>query len=137
MHTTYDKHEERSSRADDVPEGDEIVYAHRLHRTNYPIGSSGMLAEEAITSIAALDAETFIWVACEKKDVRTIKGVLKARNHDPKLKYVAWYWERGVSADDCPPNCNAAGADNRMAISSRSPRREMRLYDSSSSPRLS
>lgn len=71
-----------------------------LHRASYPIGSAGMLAEEAIKAIAALDADTFIWVACEKKDVRAIKGVLKERNHDRKLKYVAWYWERGVAVDD-------------------------------------
>ncbi|NKN35958.1 siderophore-interacting protein [Agrobacterium sp. a22-2] len=71
-----------------------------LHRANYPTGSTGMLADEAINAIAPLEADTFIWVACEKKDVRTIKGVLKTRNHDRKLKYVAWYWERGVAARD-------------------------------------
>ncbi|MCM2477813.1 siderophore-interacting protein [Rhizobium sp. CG5] len=69
-----------------------------LHRASYPPGATAMLADAAIEAIAPLDGDTFIWVAGEKKDVRAIKSVLKTRQHDRKLKSVAWYWERGVAA---------------------------------------
>lgn len=65
-----------------------------LHRKDYPSGASAQLAEAIRTAIEAADDETFIWVACEKEDVRAIRSFLKRRGHDRKRKYVAWYWER-------------------------------------------
>ncbi|HWK95640.1 MAG TPA: DUF2218 domain-containing protein [Pseudolabrys sp.] len=65
-----------------------------LHRRNYPAGETGIIAEEARKAIAMIDAETFVWAACEKQDVRAIRSLLKSRQHDKNLKYVAWYWER-------------------------------------------
>jgi NADPH-dependent ferric siderophore reductase len=65
-----------------------------LHRRNYPAGAKGVLAEEAKKAIASIDIETFVWVACEKEDVRSIRTFLKSRGHDKKRMYVAWYWEQ-------------------------------------------
>ncbi len=70
-----------------------------LHRARYPAGATTVLADEVMTEIAALDAETFIWVACEKKELRSIRNFLKARPPSRKGKYLAWYWERGRDAD--------------------------------------
>lgn len=67
---------------------------HWLHRRNYPAGSESVLAKAAAKAIASMDAGTFVWVACEKEDVRTIRADLKSRRHDKKAMYVAWYWER-------------------------------------------
>lgn len=66
-----------------------------LHRKTYPAGTTGVLAEAAKTAIATIDEETFVWVACEKDDVRAVKAFLKSRQHDRKRIYAAWYWERG------------------------------------------
>ena len=70
-----------------------------LHRARYPAGATSVLADEAMAAIVSLEPETFIWVACEKKDVRSIRSFLKARQPDRKGKYLAWYWERGRDAD--------------------------------------
>lgn len=66
-----------------------------LHRRNYPAEAKGVLAEEARNAIAASDGDTYVWVACEKEDVRSVRAFLKSRRHDKKRMYVAWYWERG------------------------------------------
>ncbi|MGW9230004.1 DUF2218 domain-containing protein [Pseudorhizobium sp. NPDC055634] len=65
-----------------------------LHRNDYPAGASGVLVETARAVIDRMDAQTFVWVACEKDDVRAIRSVLKGRGHDRKKMYAAWYWER-------------------------------------------
>ncbi|HEV7306059.1 DUF2218 domain-containing protein [Ensifer sp.] len=68
-----------------------------LHRASYPNAAADMLVREAKAAIEAANDETFVWVACEKSDVRTIKTSLKARNHDRRMMYVAWYWERDMN----------------------------------------
>ncbi|MFB9947633.1 DUF2218 domain-containing protein [Rhizobium puerariae] len=65
-----------------------------LHRKDYPAGIRSILAEETGKAIAAMDDGTFVWFACEKEDVRSIRTLLKSRRHDKKNMYVAWYWER-------------------------------------------
>ncbi|TCV69993.1 NADPH-dependent ferric siderophore reductase [Neorhizobium sp. R1-B] len=65
-----------------------------LHRKSYPPGAKGVLAEETKKAITSIDDQTFVWVACEKEDVRSIRAFLKSRRHDRKNMYVAWYWER-------------------------------------------
>jgi NADPH-dependent ferric siderophore reductase len=65
-----------------------------LHRNRYPAGATAILAEEARMAITSASPETFVWVACEKADVRSIRAVLKERRHDKRNMYVAWYWER-------------------------------------------
>lgn len=65
-----------------------------LHRADYPAGATGVLAEETKRAIASLDGGTYIWVACEKTDIRDIRAFLKTRHHDRRRMYVAWYWER-------------------------------------------
>ncbi|WP_394706043.1 DUF2218 domain-containing protein [uncultured Martelella sp.] len=69
-----------------------------LHRARYDDGATGVLADEVQKAIATLDEDTFVWVACEKSDVRAIRKLLKERKHDRKRMYVAWYWERGAAA---------------------------------------
>jgi NADPH-dependent ferric siderophore reductase len=65
-----------------------------LHRRTYPAGATGTLAKEARKAIEATDAKTFVWVACQKDDVRSLRSFLKDRRHDKRNMYVAWYWER-------------------------------------------
>jgi NADPH-dependent ferric siderophore reductase len=64
-----------------------------LHRSDYPAGASGILRDETKKAIAAMDRDTFVWFACEKEDVRSIRSFLKGRGHDKTNRYVAWYWE--------------------------------------------
>lgn len=66
-----------------------------LHRKNYPQDATHTIADVARAAIGEIDESTFVWVACEKEDVRQIRAVLKARQHDRKRMYAAWYWERG------------------------------------------
>lgn len=65
-----------------------------LHRRSYPAATTGILADEAKKAIVAADAGTFVWVACEKADARSVRSLLNDRHHDRSLRYVAWYWER-------------------------------------------
>lgn len=65
-----------------------------LHRSSYTAGATGILAREAKKAITSADAETFIWIAGEKADARSIRTVLKERRHGKSNMYVAWYWER-------------------------------------------
>lgn len=65
-----------------------------LHRRHYKDGAKNILLEEAKQAIAAAEGEIFVWFACEKEDVRAMRTFLKARRHDRKNMYVAWYWER-------------------------------------------
>lgn len=67
-----------------------------LHRCEYHDRHDRLLLSEATAAIASSDAETFVWAACEKSDIRAIRSVLKSRQHDHKKMYVAWYWERTV-----------------------------------------
>lgn len=69
------------------------IEVHWLHRRNYPEGASGVLAEATKKAIVAMDQGTFVWFACEKEDVRSVRAFLKSRGHDKKNMYVAWYWE--------------------------------------------
>ncbi|WP_104667075.1 siderophore-interacting protein [Ensifer adhaerens] len=75
-------------------QSDGMLNVQWLHRASYPHAAADMLVQEAKAAIEAANDETFVWVACEKSDVRTIKTFLKARNHDRRMMYVAWYWER-------------------------------------------
>jgi NADPH-dependent ferric siderophore reductase len=65
-----------------------------LHRGDYPDRRDRALLSQATDAIALSDAETFIWAACEKTDIRAIRSILKGRKHDHRKMYVAWYWER-------------------------------------------
>ncbi|WP_176086872.1 DUF2218 domain-containing protein [Martelella sp. HB161492] len=67
-----------------------------LHRAS--ANGTSRLACATQEAIAATDAETFIWVACERTDIKGIRQLLKDRQHDRKKTYVAWYWERSSSA---------------------------------------
>ncbi|MGX5734974.1 DUF2218 domain-containing protein [Bosea thiooxidans] len=65
-----------------------------LHRSRYPIGATGTLSSEGQKALSASVADTFVWVACEKEDVRAMRAFLKLRGHDKSRMYVAWYWEK-------------------------------------------
>lgn len=67
-----------------------------LHRRTYPNKAAGTLAEEACRAIEATGPETFVWVACEKSDVRAIRLALRQRRHDKRKMYAAWYWEKDL-----------------------------------------
>lgn len=65
-----------------------------LHRNGYAPGATGTLRQAGVAAIHAADPETFMWIACEKEDVRAIRAVLNGRKQDRSLRYAAWYWER-------------------------------------------
>ncbi len=65
-----------------------------LHRTTYTAGARNVLARTTIEALSAVDGGTFVWVACEREDVRLVRAFLKGREHDRKRIYAAWYWER-------------------------------------------
>jgi NADPH-dependent ferric siderophore reductase len=65
-----------------------------LHRSAYAEGAAGFLLAEAKRVIETVDGDTFVWAACERADIRAIRTHLKARQHDRKRMYVAWYWEK-------------------------------------------
>lgn len=88
----WDEHEEqdiRSSAAIDI---------RWVHRKNYSDASDGKFARDVITALEGVDAQTFVWVACEKQDVRTVRSFLRDRGHSRKAMYVAWYWEKTEAA---------------------------------------
>jgi NADPH-dependent ferric siderophore reductase len=66
-----------------------------LHRSRYPAGATGILVDAVKDAIVGLEEGAFVWLACEKEDVRDVRRFLKQRGHDRKSVYVAWYWERG------------------------------------------
>ncbi len=68
-----------------------------LHRSNYGAEARGVLAEAAKAAVESIGGQAFVWVACEKEDVRSVRAFLKSRKHDPKAMYVAWYWERNAA----------------------------------------
>ena len=68
-----------------------------LHRKSYPAGASGILGHEIKSALTSVDPGSFVWVACEKDDVRAVRSFLKARQHNRKAMYVAWYWQRGAA----------------------------------------
>ncbi len=69
-----------------------------LHRTSYRDTSSNPLREAIKEAIVASEPGCYVWVACEKDDVRNIRAFLKDRGHDRSRRYAAWYWERGKAA---------------------------------------
>lgn len=73
---------------------DGVLDVRWLHRGSYPGDAADILVSEAKAAISAVDDETFVWVACERRDIRAIRTFLKARQHDRRKMYVAWYWER-------------------------------------------
>ncbi|YCI06089.1 siderophore-interacting protein (plasmid) [Ensifer sp. D2-11] len=75
---------------------DGVLNVRWLHRGSYPQDAAGILVSEAKAAIEAVDDETFVWAACERRDIRAIRTFLKARQHDRRKMYVAWYWERDV-----------------------------------------
>jgi NADPH-dependent ferric siderophore reductase len=65
-----------------------------LHRSGYAADATGTLRDEATKAVSAANADTFVWVACEKDDVRALRALLNSRGHDRGLRYAAWYWEK-------------------------------------------
>lgn len=68
-----------------------------LHRNATAAHAGDTLADTITAALAGLDDATFVWVACEKEDVRQVRAFLKNRGHDRKQMYVAWYWERDAA----------------------------------------
>ncbi|WP_295805591.1 siderophore-interacting protein [uncultured Nitratireductor sp.] len=71
-----------------------------LHRRYYPEGAKGRLAREGCKLIENADETSFIWVACEKQDVRSMRNLLKTLGRNGEDTYVAWYWDRNLSPVD-------------------------------------
>ena len=69
-----------------------------LYRSGYPPGASGILAGKIRDAIGTADDSAYLWIACEKEDIRSIRSFLKAQGRDRKRKYVAWYWDRDAAS---------------------------------------
>lgn len=67
----------------------DVVWRHRSDPRN-----AGPFSEAIAAALADVGPEAFVWVACEKVDIRAVRAILKRRDHDRRKKYVAWYWER-------------------------------------------
>ncbi|WP_062229141.1 DUF2218 domain-containing protein [Aureimonas frigidaquae] len=66
-----------------------------LHRgSDSSAASHSRLIETARPAIENAGPDTFIFIACEKQDVRSLRTILKRRGHDRSCVYAAWYWER-------------------------------------------
>lgn len=65
-----------------------------LHRGSYAPDERGTLGAAIGAAIEDVPEDTFVFVACEKQDVRSVRSLLKRRGHERGLMYVAWYWER-------------------------------------------
>lgn len=65
-----------------------------LHRASYAPNTTNPLVDAARAAIRGIEADAFVWVACEKEDLRLLRAFLKERGHNRKLTYAAWYWER-------------------------------------------
>lgn len=65
-----------------------------LHRSTYGASAQGVLAAAICDALKHVEPQTFIWVACEKADVRTIRKFLAPKQRDRKQQYLAWYWGR-------------------------------------------
>ncbi|MBT9370872.1 siderophore-interacting protein [Rhizobium sp. CSW-27] len=57
-------------------------------------GRTTALREAAKQAIAASPADRYIWIACEKDDVRALRPLLKGPEREKGRSYLAWYWER-------------------------------------------
>lgn len=55
------------------------------------------LIAAAKAAISAVDPDTFVWIACEKRDLRLLRSLLKARQHDKAKTYAAWFWDRSAA----------------------------------------
>ncbi len=52
------------------------------------------LRKAAQAAIAAAPADTYIWIACEKEDIRALRPLVKTKERAKRTSYLAWYWER-------------------------------------------
>ena len=63
-----------------------------VHRRDYR--PETRFSDQIIEAIAQQPADAFLWIACEKTDVRAIKSSLRKSARTPAGKYIAWYWSR-------------------------------------------
>lgn len=63
-----------------------------LHRET--AGHTNALRTAAQEAIAASAPDRYIWIACEKEDIRILRPLLKTRDREKGRSYLAWYWER-------------------------------------------
>jgi NADPH-dependent ferric siderophore reductase len=65
-----------------------------LHRDAEAITERTPLLGAVTKALETLGEGTYIWVAGERQDIRTIRSILRKRGHPRKRMYVAWYWDR-------------------------------------------
>lgn len=63
-----------------------------VHRKDYRPGTR--FSDLALDAIATQPAEAFLWVACEKTDLRAVKSSIRKSGRKPSGSYMAWYWSR-------------------------------------------
>ncbi|WP_165224010.1 siderophore-interacting protein [Affinirhizobium pseudoryzae] len=52
------------------------------------------LRNAAEAAIAAAPADRYIWIACEKEDIRALRPLVKSKGRAKGTSYLAWYWQR-------------------------------------------
>lgn len=61
-----------------------------VHRKDYRPGTR--FSDLTLEAIATQPADAFLWVACEKTDLRAVKSTIRKGSRKPAGTYFAWYW---------------------------------------------
>lgn len=75
----------------DAPSG---VAVRWLHRRGAPAGATDLLLQSIVSAPLPLEAEPFVWAACEVKAAKAIRKHLKTRGLARDRYLVVGYWER-------------------------------------------
>lgn len=68
-----------------------------VHRADYAPGTR--FSDRVLAAIATQPDDAFLWVACEKADVRAVKAAIRKSPRQPAGTYLAWYWARNAADD--------------------------------------
>ncbi|MFN7091417.1 MAG: DUF2218 domain-containing protein [Allorhizobium sp.] len=74
--------------------GQAPIHVEWLHRSSHTGTDAHPLVDKVKAALEDVNAETFVWFAGEKADVRTIKRHLAQKGRDRRRQYIAWYWEK-------------------------------------------
>ncbi|WEK03660.1 MAG: DUF2218 domain-containing protein [Candidatus Devosia phytovorans] len=68
-----------------------------IHRNTY--AAETRFSDLVLAAITQQPDDAFIWVACEKADVRAVKSALRKSGRKPVGTYLAWYWAHNAADD--------------------------------------
>lgn len=68
-----------------------------LHRNGAEASMAGLLEPAIVARLDGLDADTFVWAACEKSEAQAIRARLKNHGLDRSRMSSITYWRRGYT----------------------------------------